>query len=199
MQHNPTEMIDMLGKCFITGEKYLWNVNTDVVHVCVVACSDWLINLLSIHGRSDSQTCTCVWLWIPFHINVFCSVIISLISASVCVSLQTCLSVFFMFLHACWQPKKAFLKKSLTPCADQCSDREATLGVLIKLCYNSERSGADEQEKRWRWRGWQGGAGRWRRRNRRGSEQRERAPLSPLLSALLIPVILFDGIRFINN
>lgn len=27
----------------------------------------------------------------------------------------------------------------------------------------------------------------------------ERATLSPLLSGLLIPVILFDGIRFINN
>lgn len=30
-------------------------------------------------------------------------------------------------------------------------------------------------------------------------KKQERAPLSPLLSAPLIPVILFDGIRFINN
>lgn len=41
-------------------------------------------------------------------------------------------------------------------------DREATLGVLINLCYNSERSGADEQERRWRW--------RWRWRGRHGAE-----------------------------
>lgn len=48
----------------------------------------------------------------------------------------------------------AFLKKERhPPVLINAVDKEATLGVLIKLCYNSERSGADEQERRWRWRG----------------------------------------------
>lgn len=52
---------------------------------------------------------------------------------------------------------KGLFKEESNPELINAVNREAPLGVLIKLCYNSERSGADKQERRGRWRKRQGG------------------------------------------
>lgn len=91
--------------------------------------------------------------------------------------------------------QNGFVKENI-PVTINAADKRATLRVLIKLCDYSVQSRADEHE--WRWsdeevRECKGGRNSWR------IKPGERALLFLLLSGLLIPVILFDGIRFINN
>lgn len=145
----------VLGKWFMTGEKFLKNVNTDV---CVVAYLGWFMNLwmLTIHGKNDSQTCVRVWL------QIFVYGFIASLIVCVCVCIpEKCLSAFCMFRHTCWQSKKAFSKEDANPLCWSMLQIEATLGVLIKTAllqlgakwnWWTRAEGGDEG-------GWEGGAG----------------------------------------
>lgn len=186
VQHNPKEVERHFGKMLHNRDEISVECKHRCrSHVCVVACWNLLMNLRmpAAHGRSDSQTCVCLTGRLCKNIKLcdrlFCSVSVFIPWKCVWVySACSCAPVDRL--------KRPFLRRTRLAALINVADREATLGVLIKPCYNSERSGVDER-------------GGWRRRNQWGTRQREWAPLSPLLSALLIPVILFDGIRFINN
>lgn len=154
------------------------------------------VDAVDIWKRWLTNLCACL------TVNLYVDGIIASLIMCVSVRVSKCLSVFcMMFLHTCWQSKKAFSEEEANPLCWSMLQIEATLGVLIKTALL-------QLEAKWNWwtrveGGDEGGerdaGGRWRRRKRWGTRRREWAPLSPLLSALLIPVILFDGIRFINN
>lgn len=102
-------------------------------------------------------------------------------------------ATFALLPRTCRQPPRRTFSQRRKCAPISGEDREATLCVLIKLSDDREQSGADEGEGRRR----RGRSARRAERTTRQAPLKERHCL--LLSAPLIPVILFDGIRFINN